>query len=96
MFCNLYSSPAVTNEDNVEILKVSLPSPPVPHKSIVLNSLKSTEMHNSSSASRNLQASRLIFLIIKTVRKEAICELLYLPSAILVIISLASFLLRDS
>ena len=47
------------------MLNVSFPSPPVPHKSIVLKSDKSIGRHNSSKASLKPISSSIVILLIK-------------------------------
>ena len=64
---------AFRSTDIRSLLKVFLPSPPVPQRSMVLNSDKSILMAKSSSASRNpANSSTEIGRVINTVKKDAI------------------------
>ena len=85
----LKPDPATTNEEIVDILNVSFPSPPVPHRSIVLKSLKSIPTQSSSNASLKPSISSIDgFLILKAVINDAISEFEYL----LVVISISTLL----
>ena len=78
----LMPAPARINELMVEILKVFLPSPPVPHTSMVSYPERSTGRHNLSKASLKPASSvGSIFRIRNTVRKDeiSISEKLFLP-----------------
>src|ERR1700733_3701326 len=77
-------------QERVEILKVFLPSPPVPTISMVSSPSRSILTQSSSKASRKPCSSSMVMLRIrKTVIKAAISLSLYSPRAILVSTSLA-------
>jgi hypothetical protein len=72
VFSNFTPAPAATKEARVEILKVSFPSPPVPHRSMCYSPINQ-HVYTIPKASLKPESSSMLMLrIMKTVKKAEI------------------------